>query len=260
MVKILAIGDPHGKLPNIPRDVDLILLTGDIGKSDIWRRIAFKNIERESKGLEPIEDKEKIKKGYYEVYNSSIKILKKLSKIAPIYLVFGNIEKNNAQTKEISKEVGKKLPSLMDFIKKNKNIHLLNNVKRNFRGIRLAGIPFYGDIGWLKKFEKPEKDEEKKYRKSTEKEKRVLKWFGGHLDILICHQPPYSILDKVNFPQAPKNWQGKHAGSKVILNYIKKHQPKYVLCGHIHEGKGKKRIGKTIVYNLGVAGKQILDL
>ena len=81
------------------------------------------------------------------------------------------------------------------------------------------------------------------------------------MDILICHQPPYGFLDKVSGKYgAPKKWVGKHAGSKVILNYIKKYQPKYVFCGHIHEGEGKVKIGKTEVYNLGVAGHKIIEL
>ena len=41
---------------------------------------------------------------------------------------------------------------------------------------------------------------------------------------------------------------------------IKKHQPKYVFCGHIHEAEGKAKIGKTEIYNLGVAGHKIINL
>ena len=49
-MKILAIGDPHGdigKVRKIPfREVDLILLTGDLGKADLVRKRAFENIDR----------------------------------------------------------------------------------------------------------------------------------------------------------------------------------------------------------------------
>ncbi|MFQ5531940.1 MAG: hypothetical protein ACE5ES_04955 [Candidatus Nanoarchaeia archaeon] len=75
----------------------------------------------------------------------------------------------------------------------------------------------------------------------------------------MCHQPPFGYLDKVSGKfGAPKHWRGKHAGSKVILDYIKKHQPKYVFCGHIHEGKGKTKIGKSIVYNVGFNGDYVV--
>jgi Icc-related predicted phosphoesterase len=40
----------------------------------------------------------------------------------------------------------------------------------------------------------------------TEKVKKVIKKFRN-LDILICHQPPYGYLDKVNFPGIPKSWK-----------------------------------------------------
>ena len=38
-MKVLVIGDPHGVLPKkIPRKVDLILITGDLGKADLARK------------------------------------------------------------------------------------------------------------------------------------------------------------------------------------------------------------------------------
>ena len=99
----------------------------------------------------------------------------------------------------------------------------------------------------------------KKAKKETDKAKRILKRFKN-IDILICHQPPYGILDKVTWKEAPKHYQGKHAGSKAILNFIQREQPPYVFCGHIHEEKGMRKIGKSEVYNLGVAGHKILKI
>ncbi len=52
-MRIIAIGDPHGdvaKLRKIPlKGIDLILLTGDLGKADLARKFAFMNIERQRK-------------------------------------------------------------------------------------------------------------------------------------------------------------------------------------------------------------------
>ena len=87
----------------------------------------------------------------------------------------------------------------------------------------------------------------------------VLKRFG-EIDILLCHQPPHGILDKVTAKFAPKHWKGKHAGSKTILDYIQKYHPKYVFCGHIHEGEGMRKIGASEVYNLGVCGYKLVKL
>ncbi len=45
-MKLAVIGDPHGdleKIEHIPLDgVDLVLMTGDLGRADIFRKIAFK--------------------------------------------------------------------------------------------------------------------------------------------------------------------------------------------------------------------------
>jgi predicted phosphodiesterase len=49
LMKILALGDPHGKLPkNInsiskKNKIDLILITGDIGKAELARKRFFEN-------------------------------------------------------------------------------------------------------------------------------------------------------------------------------------------------------------------------
>ncbi len=43
-MKIAAIGDPHGDLEKIERipldDVDLVCMTGDLGRADILRKMA----------------------------------------------------------------------------------------------------------------------------------------------------------------------------------------------------------------------------
>jgi hypothetical protein len=125
-------------------------------------------------------------------------------------------------------------------------------------GLRIGGLEYFIDTSWVNEFKPVDfKKRMEGAKKETEKARRVLRGFGN-LDILLCHQPPYGYLDRVNFSGAPKEWIGKHAGSKVILDYIKKKQPKYVFCGHIHENKGKAKIGKTIVYNAGSCGDYIL--
>ncbi len=144
-MKIIAIGDPHGDLETIKQipitNIDLILLTGDLGSATLMRKMAFENIERKKQGLpERKYSSKQEKRAFMEAYNTTLQIIKYLSKFAP------------------------------------------------------------------------------------------------------------------------KHWQGKHAGSKLILRYIKKAKPKYVFCGHIHEGKGKVKIGKAEIYNLGVCGYKIINL
>jgi len=257
-MKILVIGDPHGskKVKDIPiKDVDLILLTGDLGKADLARKMAFENINRAKQGLPEKEYTPKQeKRAYVEAHNSTIKLMKYLTKFAPVYTIFGNVESSDKEVKKKSKELGLKLPLLEKNLKKMKNVKIINDKLVKFNGLKIAGLNYFIDASWVREF-KPENytDALKSANKETAKAKKILKKFSK-TDILVCHQPPFGVLDRVNFPGAPKHWQNKRAGSKAVLDYIKSKKPKYVFCGHIHEAKGKKKVGKTEVHNVGVAG------
>jgi|TARA_Y100000310_G_scaffold335720_1_gene418483 Icc-related predicted phosphoesterase len=239
-MKIVIVGDPHGsdKVKKVPlKGADLILCTGDLGKADLAREFYFKNLERAKEGLPKKEPtKSEDKKMGDEIHNSSKFVLKYLSKFAPVYTIGGNVR--------------------LDYVKVNKmkNISFVKNTVRTIHGLRIGFLEYFVDTNWVQDFKPSDYSKKlKSAKKETEKAKKILKRFG-EVDILICHQPPYGILDKVTNKHAPKAWYGKNAGSKVILDYIKKKQPKYVFCGHIHEGKGKKKIGKSLVENVGLTG------
>lgn len=59
-------------------------------------------------------------------------------------------------------------------------------------------------------------------------------------DIYLLHSPPAGILCE-NHPE----W-----GSPFIYKAIRKHMPKQVIFGHIHEGYGREEIGSTIFRNV----------
>jgi Icc-related predicted phosphoesterase len=266
-MKILAIGDPHGNLEKVKQSplegVDLILLTGDIGKADLARQRMFENVKRKQQGLKELKDDAEYKKAVYnQIHNSTLDILKYLSRNSSVYSLQGNVGiYSAAETRKTSEKVGLKLNSTIGEIRKIGNVYLPKNRLRTFDGLRIGFLEYFSDVSWVKEFKPSDYAKSmKRAERQTEKAKRVLERFGKILDILICHQPPYGYLDKVDFPGVPPSWKGKHAGSKAILDYIKKYQPKYVFCGHIHEGEGKAKIGKTEIYNLGVAGHKIVNL
>lgn len=60
-------------------------------------------------------------------------------------------------------------------------------------------------------------------------------------DIVLSHCPPFRNLDKTA--------DGNHIGSESLLRFIRKRQPKLVVCGHVHEAAGQLNIGKTRVIN-----------
>ena len=150
----------------------------------------------------------------------------KLIKLNGIILNAGDFLPYGAYGKE-AKEIYKKIFSLVNgemyFVLGNvdlpiaaevasefENIHFLDNEIVDLDGIKLLGI-------------NTEYDPKEKF------------------DILLVHYPPYGYVDK--------NMFGEHVGSKFVLNLIKKYQPKYCICGHIHEAFGKAKIGNTIVIN-----------
>jgi Icc-related predicted phosphoesterase len=264
-MRILAIGDPHGdltKVKQIPLNgVDLVLLTGDLGSANLMRKMAFENVERQKKGLPKKEFSPREKKrAFMEAYTSSMSVVRYLARFAPVYTIYGNVESSNRETREESEEIGLPLPFLTDSLKNTKNVTIINNRAINVGNVRIGGLQYFVDTNWVRDFKpKDYRQRMKGAAKGTEKAREVLKRFGS-VDILVHHQPPHGILDKVTAPFAPKHWQGKHAGSETILDYIKKRQPRYAFCGHIHEGEGMRRIGKTEVYNLGVCGYKIIEI
>ncbi len=267
-MKVCAIGDPHGdiaKIRKIPlNDIDLILLTGDLGKANLARQRFFDNIARKKEGLKELkEDAKFARESHLEIHNSTIGLLRYLSRYAPVYSIMGNVGiPTLSEVKKDNKKYHIKNLCTRDIVDLMRDVYLVKNKTRIIDGLRIGFLEYFVDTSWVETF-KPTDYRKKlaKARKETAKARRVLRRFGKDLDILICHQPPYGILDRVSGKYgAPKSWQGKHAGSKIILNYIRKNHPRYVFCGHIHEGEGMKRIGKTEVHNLGVASHKIINI
>jgi Icc-related predicted phosphoesterase len=71
-------------------------------------------------------------------------------------------------------------------------------------------------------------------------------------DVLVVHEPPQGILDDVG--------GGRHIGSQVHLEALRRRQPKVLLCGHCHESPGAFTYGSTTVVNctLGSGGRGAL--
>ena len=64
--------------------------------------------------------------------------------------------------------------------------------------------------------------------------------------ILVSHAPPMNTRMDVL-------WSGIHAGSHAIRKFIESEKPSLVLCGHIHEARGKDSINGSLIVNPGPA-------
>lgn len=59
-------------------------------------------------------------------------------------------------------------------------------------------------------------------------------------DVLICHSPPAGVLDS--------DGKGRY-GVGAIRKYMSHYEPGAVVCGHVHEAYGMRKVGRTMVYN-----------
>ncbi len=224
-MKILAIGDPHGKLPKKldkiikSNKVEVIICIGDIppvpeafrkGKIDYF----------------PMQFLKKADKIFKEIIDKLCSYKK------PVLVLRGNMYLTGYRN-ILTKNIFKSHKNLI--YKKTGRVKIFN---QNFIFFDMSFEPhMYSEhSSWIKmQFISAEK--------RAAKLNDILKKTKD--PIIISHAPPFGYLDI-----AKKG----HRGSKILLDAIRKHAPKVVLCGHIHERKGKAIIGKTEVYNLGCRG------
>lgn len=67
-------------------------------------------------------------------------------------------------------------------------------------------------------------------------------------DILITHGPTFGILDKTT--------RGEQVGCEDLKNMIDKIQPKFHICGHIHEAYGIEKVKNTTYINASVLNER----
>lgn len=198
-MKVLAIGDPHGNLERIKKiplkNVDLILLTGDLGMARLMRKMAFENVRRQKEGREkkeytPIQRK----RAFMEACISSMKVVKYLAQFAPVYIIYGNVESSNAETRKTAKEIGLPLPFLTDDLNEIEGVKIINNKSVNFYDIKIGGLQYFVDTNWVRDFKPKDYKKRMNYaKKETNKARYILRRFG-RVDILIHHQPALRIF------------------------------------------------------------------
>jgi uncharacterized protein len=65
------------------------------------------------------------------------------------------------------------------------------------------------------------------------------------VDIVLSHSPPHGLCDA-----SWNRWEGDiHLGSPELTNYLTLHEPRLVVCGHIHEAAGERTLGVTRIIN-----------
>lgn len=260
-MKILAIGDFHGKFPEkLKREVkkaDLILSTGDYAGIEEWRPLLEKAFKAREKGkkidiidiLGEKRYKELLKKDFEE---GKI-IIEKLNKIGDkVFSVFGNGDWYRASFNDYEKFYENNM-------KKMKNIKNINRRYVNFNGLKIVGFGGYldPDVYFTKKGKNAigdsSKGSKKRKRRYNLEKKRFMKLMKNKPEIILSHYNPYRCLDKMK--ARGYKLTGSHMGVSFFNKGIREYSPLLFVCGHMHENQGKCRIGKTLVVNPGAASE-----
>jgi len=259
-MKILAIGDFHGKFPEKleklakSEEINAIVALGDYANADKIRKIIFKHWTdkpwHEVVGLKKARQMEK------ESFDSGLKILKKLNSLGkPVFLIWGNTDfyKDYRFT-----ESPIFMPGFYENkIKKMKNLVVIDKRKSKIGGSDIIGHGGYLDVTeYIKNpIDKDKKAQKKRLKRYKEDERRLEKLFLKKKPekdfIFVIHYPPYGYFDKIAAKKNPM--YGKHVGWQPYNEIIKKYKPSLVFCGHMHEYIGKKKLGESLVINVGAA-------
>ena len=256
-MKILAIGDFHGKFPLklknklSKEDFDLVLGLGDYTGLPEWRPIIMMQLKVKKKGGDVLSTEEIIGKRRYTAllkkdYAAGRVVLKEIDRLnKPGFVLFGNGD----WYRIFFNDVGK---FYEDYVKKLRNIRQINRGKARFNGITFIGFGGYMDIDVY--FTKKDPNFRKRVQRREESQRKLnkilFKTKGER--IFLFHYPPKGVFDIIH--GGKKNpMTGNSAGIGFFREALLRYRPKLALCGHMHEYQGAKKIGKTLVVNPGDA-------
>lgn len=256
-MKILAIGDFHGEWDKkwerlIKKEkIDLVISNGDYFPFD-YRDLWFKHCYGKDCELWEVIGKKKMREFLLKDLNKGEKAIARLNSLkVPVFSVIGNLDHGNYNdthnTKKIKKGKSWKWAE-QDFfkklIKKYRNIMMID-----YKAVRFGEFVFIGARGGTN----PGHVKSKIYKKHKEILNRLFRRYNKEKVIFISHNVPYNTkLDKISM-KAHLKVRGKHYGSKLIRRAIDKWEPILHIGGHIHEGRGRDKLGKTVCVNPGAA-------
>lgn len=256
-MKILAIGDFHGKFPGKlvktarRKDISLILCIGDLGGSKKLLKIIFKYFKKK---WWDIVGEEKAERLVLQDYKSGKKIIDKLDSIGKtIYIIPGNWDFGNRERWE--RTAGLKLENYPKLISKKKNLVFFNRTLKEINGFNIL---FFGGMvtagTYILKGIFKEKEREKFIKKNNKEIIQLMGYSRKNIDILLAHYPPYGFFDKVKY-KGENPMKNKHVGFRGYTKFIRKNQPALFICGHMHEYQGKAKLGKTTIVSIGPASE-----
>ena len=291
-MKILVIGDLHGRKPNIHfREFDAIIFVGDVASDKelgVWYKKWFRALKKNSNiGDGNLFIISKIgKRNFNNMRKRSLeegrKIIKYLNNFdKPIFTVAGNWDQSYGKTriKNVNKDNYNYYKSFLDYwigdqinsklikgFKNMKNCMYKNHefMRMNFIGYGLSSGP--EKPGIKKKLKKLDAKKINKlnnaYNKIGDKLNNAYKERNKkYPTIFITHNIPYNT--KLDVIRDEKSYaHKKHLGSTVARQICVRYHPFICVGGHVHDHSGKDKIGKTIVINpgFGKSAQVLIDI
>ena len=255
-MKLLVCGDFHGRFPKkllqvIKKEkIDALISNGDYA-SFFYRDLWFKHCYEKDVQLWQIVGKKKFKEIILKDVKSGEFVFKKLGKLnIPVITVLGNVDYGLWTDAYESKNKKFDIEDIDFFIRIIKRYSNINNIDYSYT--KLGDFVIIG--GGTSSF--PGKVKSKMYKKLRRILDKNFKKFRQELKaqrvIFLSHNVPYNTkLDKITSKKAHAEAKGKHFGSKLVRRIINRYQPILAIGGHIHDGRGMQKLGKTLVVNPG---------
>ncbi len=259
-MKFLIIGDLHGKKPKIYRkQFDAIIAPGDFCSDETvkywhqWFKEVKKNPNAPPNIVEKAGGKRKYKKELLLSKRNGRDVLKYLTSFKkPIYLVPGNWDMTPWKESDWSffrkdhwSDIKKGLTGIHD-------LHLKKKTTKEFcfTGHGITHGPEKPPQTKTRKMSKKRyKEIEKEYKKKLTKIDNLCKRATKPI-IFLTHNVPYNTkIDLITNKKS--DLYGKHWGSMLAKDIVKKHQPLVCIGGHMHEHHTATRVGKTVCINAG---------
>ena len=254
-MKILAIGDFHGKFPaklkKLAKEVDLVISIGDYFPFS-YRKLWFKHCYGKDIELWEVIGKRKLKELVLKDLASRERVLKELNKLnIPVISIIGNVDYANVNDQYSSENWTRKgrwdwyeQDFFSKMIKKYKNI-----LRFDYSYALVDDLVFIGGFGHTS----PGQVKSPAYKRYKAKLDKLFKRFrkenGKREVIFVTHNMP----NKTKFDKLKVKGKTEHYGSIMVRKIIDKYKPILAIGGHMHENWGKCKVGKTLLINPGAA-------
>ena len=213
MIKIIAFSDPHGNLPVITEEFDLLLICGDICPAHDhynwyqreWLSTVF------VKWVMSLPFKDNLSKVVFIGGNHDVYLMQEPNP-------------NRGDYSSIYTDILKPCGGRLVYLEDDEYIFEKVNEDGQVEKLKIYGTPWCKIFGnWA-------------FMRSDEKLAQYYDNIPEGLDILITHDAPdIQGCGKITLGC----WAGENAGNKVLAKAIKKKEPRYVFWGHIHTGSHK---------------------